>query len=130
MSEFNIKELRLRKRLSQEELGKQLGVSKQTISSWETESRSPNKKQRQSILRIFKLKSREQLEAENKELKFKLDYAENELKDTVHKIDYEKLEEWSENLALLVEELYESDEKEEYIVWQKLLEALKEYRGE
>jgi len=48
-----LKGLRISKGLSQEELGKRLGVRKQTISNWETEDATPSLDMFQNIARLF-----------------------------------------------------------------------------
>lgn len=48
-----LKQLRQLKNLSQEELGKRLGVSKQTVSNWEIENVTPSLDMFENIARLF-----------------------------------------------------------------------------
>lgn len=48
-----MKALRLAKGISQEELGKRLGVTKQTVSNWEIENVTPALDMFQNIVRLF-----------------------------------------------------------------------------
>ena len=48
-----LKRLRQLKNLSQEELGKRLGVSKQTVSNWEIENVTPSLDMFENIVRLF-----------------------------------------------------------------------------
>ena len=48
-----LKKLRQLKNLSQEELGKRLGVSKQTVSNWEIENVTPSLDLFENIARFF-----------------------------------------------------------------------------
>ena len=48
-----LKKLRIVKGLSQEELGKRLGVSKQTVSNWEIENVTPSLDMFEIIARFF-----------------------------------------------------------------------------
>lgn len=48
-----LKALRLAKGLSQEELGKRLGVTKQAVSNWEIENVTPALDMFQNIVRFF-----------------------------------------------------------------------------
>ena len=48
-----LKALRLAKGISQGDLGKRLGVTKQTVSNWEIENATPALDMFQSIVRLF-----------------------------------------------------------------------------
>ena len=48
-----LKKLRIQKGLSQEELGKRLGVSKQTVSNWEIENVTPSLDMFENVVRLF-----------------------------------------------------------------------------
>lgn len=48
-----LKRLRQLKNLSQEELGKRLGVSKQTVSNWEIENVTPSLDMFENVARFF-----------------------------------------------------------------------------
>ena len=48
-----VKDLRLQKGLSQEQLAEKMGVTRQTISNWELDESSPDLKQGKELSKIF-----------------------------------------------------------------------------
>jgi transcriptional regulator with XRE-family HTH domain len=50
---MRVRELREHKRLGQEQLGKQLGVKKQTVSNWERGVTQPSRRMRIRILKLL-----------------------------------------------------------------------------
>ncbi|MBR4040236.1 MAG: helix-turn-helix transcriptional regulator [Clostridia bacterium] len=48
-----LKEFRILKGISQKELGKRFGVSKQTVSNWENENATPSLDMFQNLVRYF-----------------------------------------------------------------------------
>ena len=88
-----IKTLRNEKRLTQEQLSEQFGVSRRTVSRWETGSNVPDLDILVEMADYFEVDLRELLDGERK--KEKMD---KELKETVLKVaDYSNIEKENNN---------------------------------
>lgn len=112
--------------LSQEEVAEKLGVSRQTISKWETDETLPDIQQSKNLAKLYRMSL-------DKLIEFDIDVEkieqviENTSEETQNKIDWTKV--WSKKYPVLAAYQSEVDTGQYVVQLKSMLERLKREHG-
>ena len=122
----NLFQARKKKGLSQEAVAEQLGVSRQTISKWETDETLPDIRQAKKLAVLYGLTLDELIEfdADVQEIQ---EVINKTTEETVNKVDWTKL--WAEKYPILAQYQEEVDVAAYEEQLQKLLSDMKKQYG-
>ena len=122
----NLSDARKKKGLSQEAVAEKLGVSRQTISKWETDETLPDIRQSKQLAVLYGLTLDELIEfdLEVREIQEAIDRTREEVSD---KIDWTKA--WSKKYPVLAQYQTQVDAAPYAVELERLLENLKKDHG-
>ena len=112
--------------LSQEEVAEKLGVSRQTISKWETDETLPDIQQSKNLAKLYHMSL-------DKLIEFDIDVEkieqviENTSEETQNKMDWTKV--WSKKYPVLAAYQSEVDTRQYAVQLKSMLERLKREQG-